>query len=86
MFVCLFEQKKFLEGVTSDLKEAIQSALKLPNIGRGICLEHKTFNLRKKRKRKVKVEFSGKECELQWGCRCRSWSVSCPLEEAGKSN
>lgn len=32
----LFKQKKILEGITSDLKEEIQNASKLPNMGRGV--------------------------------------------------
>ena len=42
-----FLNQNLPEGVTSDLKEEMQNALKLPHMVRGLCLEHKPFRLRK---------------------------------------
>lgn len=39
--------KKLLEGITSGLKEEIQNASQLPSMGKGLCVEHKPFKLRK---------------------------------------
>ena len=43
----LFKKKKLLEGITSGLKEEIQNASLLPSMGKGLCVEHKPFKLRK---------------------------------------